>query len=157
MALRIFVSYPRREDQVLALRLQALASTRPELFVYVPPAHTRSSHGAPTEIDLQQLRQSNLVLGFISGAVSPAMQAEINTANSLRIPVIPIVWGHEPPPVSGIQPQQVLYVDPQNPSELPTKLVEALVLRSADVGKANQAALTALLLIILGLLILAKD
>src|SRR5260370_12371136 len=76
MGLRVFVSYSGHEDQVAALRLQTLASTRPELQVYVPPVSTRSRRGVPTLADLKALNESKFVLAIISGTVPPAMQEE---------------------------------------------------------------------------------
>ena len=73
MALRVFVSYSHREDQVLALRLQTLASTRSGLQVYVPPASTRGRVPSQSGSDLQELHQANLVLAIMSRAVPPTI------------------------------------------------------------------------------------
>jgi hypothetical protein len=93
MALKVFVSYSQREDQVLALRLQTLASTRPGLCVYVPPASTRGRASFPAGADLQELQKASLMLAIISRVVSPTMKKELELARKLGKTVVPIVLG----------------------------------------------------------------
>jgi len=153
MALRIFVSYSQREDQVLALRLQTLASTRPGLLVHVPPALTRGRAPSQSNGDLHELHQANLVLAVISRAVSPTMQKELQVAQQLGKPIVPIVLSKAE--ISGLHPgQPVFHVNPQAPWESEHQIVEYL--GQAHLGKANVESVVGLILLAVGLLILAK-
>ena|SRR5258708_3326299 len=150
MALRVFVSYSGRNDQVNALRLQTLATTRPGLHVYVPPADSRSTKGLGHENEFAQLKQSDVMLLLVSGPVPPRMEREIQLAQQLKKPIVPIVLAGMT--LTGLQP--VFRLDPWNPA--PT---EESVIRHLDtlkLSKDNTAALSALALILLGLLILGK-
>jgi hypothetical protein len=153
MALRVFVSYSQREDQLLALRLQTLASTRPGLHVYVPPASTRGRGLSQSGSDLQELHEANLVLAIISRAVSSTMQKELEFAQELGKPIVPIVLGNVE--VNGLPPgQPVFYVDPLTPWQSEHQIVEYL--GRAHLGKANVEGAVGLILLAVGLLILAK-
>src|SRR5258708_22839322 len=155
MGLRVFVSYSGHEDQVAALRLQTLASTRPELQVYVPPVSTRSRRGAPTLADLKALNESKFVLAIISGTVPPAMQQELAVAQRLGKTIVPIVLRGRSA-IAGIQPDQpVFYLDPYNPVETEKEIINYM--NSAMSGKANRQAVSGLVLLLLGMLILAKE
>src|SRR5437763_14769932 len=152
MALSVFVSYSSPEDQTAALRLQTLASTRPELRVYVPPVSTRSRRGAPTGTDLHALNDSKYVLAIISGALPPAMRQELAVAQRLGKIIVPIVVRGRAT-VNGIEPgQEVFYLDPFNPLETETRIINYV--SSAVPGKSNQKTMTALVLLLLGMLIL---
>ena len=153
MALRVFVSYSHREDQVLALRLQTLASTRPGLQVYVPPASTRGRGPSQSGNDSKELHEANLVLAIISRAVPLTMRQELDLAYQLGTPVVPIVLGHVEP--SGLQPgQPVFHIDPKNPSQSERAIVEYL--SRARLGKTSVESAVGLILLAVGLLILAK-
>jgi hypothetical protein len=134
MALRVFVSYSHRDDQVLALRLQTLASTRPSLQVYVPPASTRGRVPSQPGSDSQELHQANLVLAIISRAVPLTMRQELDFAYQLGTTGCPDCFrpcrGQRPP--AG---QPVFHIDPQNPSQSEHAIVEYL--SKARLGKTN--------------------
>jgi hypothetical protein len=153
MALRVFVSYSGRNDQVNALRLQTLATTRAGLYVYVPPAETRSTKGSGHEHEFAELRQADVILALISGAIPPRMQREIQIAGQLNKPIIPIVLAGIA--VTGFLPnQQVFQLDPWNPAAAEEGILRYL--ETLKLSKDNTAALGAMALILLGLLILAK-
>jgi len=155
MGLRVFVSYSGHEDQVAALRLQTLAGTRPELQVYVPPVSTRNRRGAPTGADLKALNDSRFVLAIISGVVPPAMQQELAVAQRAGKTIVPIVVRGRGN-VAGIQADQpVFYLDPYNPVETEKQIIDYV--SSAVPGKSNQQAALGLVLLLLGMLILAKE
>lgn len=153
--LRVFVSYSQREDQVLALRLQTLAGTRPGLYVYVPAVSTRRGSALDFQepVVYQELKRADLVLAIIGGHVPPAIQKELKIAQQLGKTILPIVLGrHE---VKGLQPSQpVFYVDPLNPTAAEHEIVQYL--SEARLGKTNNEAALGLVLLAVGLLILAK-
>jgi hypothetical protein len=153
MALRIFISYSGRNDQVNALRLQTLATTRPGLRVYVPSAETRSARGTGSEHDFGELRQSDVILALVSGPVPPRMQVELQMAVQLNKPIIPIVLAGIA--LTALQPNQpVFQLDPWNPAGTEESIMRYL--ETLKLSKDNTAALGALALILVGLLILAK-
>lgn len=153
MPLRVFVSYSARNDQVNALRLQTLATTRPGLLVHVPSAETRSARGSGDEDDFAEIKQSDVVLALVSGPVPPRMQRELQIADQLKKPVVAIV-------IAGIAQtalkpnRRVFLLDPRNPVGTEDSVMRHL--ETLKLSKNNTAALGALALIFLGLLILAK-
>jgi hypothetical protein len=125
MALRVFVSYATREDQILALRLQTLASTRPGLQVYVPPASTRS--GSPSaKIDSAGLKLCDLVLALITRPMPLMMQREMSFAAELPRPAIPIIL--KGLAVNGLLQagQPVFTLDPFDPVPAEHRIIEYL-------------------------------
>jgi hypothetical protein len=151
--LRVFVSYSQREDQVLALRLQTLASTRAGLQVYVPPASTRGRGLTHSAAEIQELRDANLVLAIVGGTVSSTMQKELGLAQQLGKAIVPIALGDAK--VTGLKAgQPVFHVDPQNPGESEHAIVEYL--GKAHLSKSNVESAFALVLVAVGLLILGK-
>ncbi len=152
MAFRFFASYSQRDNQVLALRLQTLASTRTGLQVYVPPASTRGRGLAQSGREIEGLREANLVLAIISRDVSSTMQKELGLAQQLGKPIVPIVLGDAE--VTGLKPgQPVFHVDPRNPAESGQAIVEYR--GGAHLSKSNVESAVALVLLAMGLLILA--
>jgi hypothetical protein len=152
MALRVYISYSNREDQVLALRLQTLASTRPGLNVYVPPASTRT-HGL-AESDVNELAQANLLILVISGQIPPIQAEETQAAAARSIPFLPIVLQGAPAVMELPQHQRVFYVDPRNPYQAEREIENYL--SQTEVGRQNTEAIGALILLALGLMILAE-
>jgi hypothetical protein len=153
MPLRVYVSYSGRNDQVNALRLQTLGTTRPGVHVYVPPADTRSTRGNGHEHDFVELRQSDIILALLSGPVPPRMQRELEIAVQLHKPIVPIALPGIA--LTGFQPnQKVFQLDHRNPAGTEDSIMRYL--ETLKLSKDNKAALGALALILLGLLILAK-
>jgi hypothetical protein len=152
MALRVFVSYATREDQILALRLQTLASTRPGLQVYVPPASTRSTSPS-AKLDSAGLKLSNLVLALITRPMPVMMQREMSFAAELQKPAIPIVL--KGLAVNGfLAGQAVFTLDPFDPVPAEHQIIEYLL--SLNLAKSKHHAGVALVLLAVGLLALAK-
>jgi hypothetical protein len=130
-----------------------LASTRPGLQVYVPPATTRGRGPSQSSSHSQELHQANLVLATISRAVPLIMRQELDLAYRFGKPVIPIVLGHVE--LSSLPPgQPVFHIDFQNPSQSEHAIVEYL--SKARLGKTNVESAVGLILLAVGLLILAK-
>ena len=153
MAPKVFISYPQRADQVLALRLQTLAGTRPGLQVYVPPASTRGRASLPQTADIRELHKADLVLALVSRGISPTMQNELEVARRSQKPVVPVVSGAAD--ITGLQPgQPVFYVDPLNTRQAEQEIVDYL--EQAHLGKANVEAAVGLVLLAAGMLILAN-
>jgi hypothetical protein len=90
--LKVYISYGTVQDQVTALRLQALAAVN-GLSAYVPPAHTRKPGGVLDEQSKEKLRDSGGVLGTVGGDhPSAAWRQECDIANQtskLRIHIAP--------------------------------------------------------------------
>jgi len=150
MALRVFVSYATREDQILALRLQTLASTRPGLHVYVPAASTRSASPS-AKLDEAELRLCDLVLALITRPMPLTMQREMTFAAQLPRPAIPIVL--KGLAVNGLN-QPVFMLDPFNPLPAKHEIIEYL--QSLNLAKSRRQAGVALVLLAVGLLALAE-
>jgi len=156
MAFQVFVSYSSRNDQVTALRLQTLAAAH-GLQVYVPPASTRSGGFRTTGDGMERaVQQSDVLLAVITGALTPAVQGELETAARLNKPVLPIVTVRavlQSPFLR--QFQQAVYLDPSNPGEAEAHLVQAL--NQMKIQKQNKQVLIALTALVIGLLLLSKD
>jgi hypothetical protein len=90
--LKVYISYGSPDDQVTALRLQALAAVN-GLKAYVPPAHTRRPGGVLDENSKTKLLESEVVLGTVGGdSPSDAWREECRLANErgiLRIHIAP--------------------------------------------------------------------
>ena len=76
MSLKVYISYGTPEDQVTALRAQALGVVE-GFEVYVPPAHTRTSHKLDAA-SLAALQNSDAFLGILnfSPKASPVCRQE---------------------------------------------------------------------------------
>lgn len=151
--MKVFISYGDVEDQITALRLQALGAVN-GLTVYVPPVHTR--HGALTLLGTEtgeKLNQAEVVLGVIGAGLTEACRQELNTGLALRKNMI--VMSH-PAFAPQLQPyfgSNLVVMDPANPDQ-----VEVGILRHLKALDAQQTAKTALLALgtlALGLLLLA--
>lgn len=152
MPLRVFGSYATREDQILALRLQTLASTRPGLQVYVPPASTRSASPS-TKLDTPGLKVCDLVLALVTRPMPPMMQREMSCAAELGKPAIPIVL--KGPPVNGhLAGHPVFALDPFDPVPAEQQIIEYLL--SLHLAKSKHHAAVALVALAIGLLALAQ-
>jgi hypothetical protein len=155
MSFQVFVAYSHREDQVLALRLQTLASTRPGLTVFVPPASTRSRAANVSDAgsDWGHLKNADLLLALIRGTVPPRMEQELQYASGLGKPVIPITVGDTAQQHS-IQGYSWFHLDPTDPTSTEQRIMAYL--DSLKVGKDSREAVGALILLTLGLMVLGS-
>ena len=88
MALKLYIAYGTAADQVIALRLQALAAVN-GLSVYVPPAYTRRVGAINLEPESEaKLIDSDLVLGVVTTGMSDACRQELNSARNNLIKLI---------------------------------------------------------------------
>jgi hypothetical protein len=70
--MKVFISYGGADDQVTALRLQALGAVN-GLTVYVPPAYTRQQVEQFLDPEAsQKLRDSEVILGVIGAGLTEA-------------------------------------------------------------------------------------
>jgi hypothetical protein len=155
LALKLYIAYGTAADQVIALRLQALAAVN-GLNVYVPPAHTR--HWAATTLEPQsegRLRESNIILGVITTGISEVCRQELNTAQSLAKRAIIMA---DPASASRLQayfPGNVVVIDPANPATAEQQLVQFL--KQTEMEQAAKTALIALGTLALGLMLFAPQ
>jgi len=119
----------------------------------VPPASTRGRGLAQSGREIEEMREANLVLAIISRDVSATMQKELEFAQQLGKPIVPIVLGDAE--VTGLKPgQPVFHIDPGNPGESEQAIVDYL--GEAHLSKSNVESAVALVLLAVGLLMLAK-
>jgi hypothetical protein len=90
------------------------------------------------------------MLLLVSGPVPPRMEREIELARQLKKPIVPIVLPGIT--LTGLQP--VFQLDPWNPAGTEESVMRHL--ETLKLSKDNTAAISALALILLGLLILGK-
>jgi hypothetical protein len=155
VALKVYIAYGTAADQVTALRLQALGAVN-GLVVYVPPAHTRTA--TPALMDPQSelsLREASVVLGIITSSMSEACGQELNIAKSLGRKTIVMAEPLMAPFLEQHFPGNVLVVDPANPAQAESWIVQFL--KKTELEKNAQVALIALGTIALGLLLFAPQ
>jgi hypothetical protein len=89
--LKVFISYSTAADQIIALRLQTIATVY-GMTIYVPPATTR--HVATPELipEVQrQLNESDVLLAVITHIPVPSAISEMNVwlaSGKLPIPIV---------------------------------------------------------------------
>jgi len=155
MALRIYIAYGAPANQVTALRLQALAAVN-GLTVYVPPAYTRqdTSGQLDPQSDLR-LRETDVVLGIVTFFAADACWQELNAGKRLGKRIIVLA---DPVIAQDLEPHfpgSILAIDPQNPAQAESSLVEFL--RNANLQSNVTTALLALGTIALGLFLFAPQ
>jgi hypothetical protein len=149
--MQVFISYGDVEDQVTALRLQALGAVN-GLTVYVPPVHTRR---VPTLLDpeaSQKLHRAEVVLGVVGTGLTEACRHELNTGLALHKNMIVMVH----PEFAQLQSNfgsNLVVVDPANPDRAEHGIVQYL--KALDAQQTAKTALLAMGTLALGLLLLA--
>ena len=79
--MKVFISYGNTDDQVTALRLQALAAVN-GLTVYVPPAWTRQGTSALIDPEsAARLHDAEILLGVVRRGLTEACQHELNAGS----------------------------------------------------------------------------
>jgi hypothetical protein len=155
LALKLYIAYGTAADQVIALRLQALAAVN-GLSVYVPPAYTR--HPAATALEPQseaKLMDSDIILGVVTTGISEVCRQELNTAQSSKKKAIVIA---DPASASWLQdyfPGNVVVIDPANPAAAEQQIVQFL--KQTEIEQAAKIALIALGTLALGLMLFAPQ
>ncbi len=147
--MKVFISYGSIEDQVTALRLQALAAVN-GLSVFVPPVHTRQQPAivlAPE--NSQQLAQCDIVLGVVGTGLTQACSLEMNTAVTLRKSLIVVC---NPQFEASLRPAfgaNLVVINSENPAQTENAIVSHLT----ALDQSKKTALLALGTLTLGLLI----
>lgn len=155
MALKLYIAYGTATDQVIALRLQALAAVN-GLSVYVPPAYTRQP--AATEVEpqiLDKLLNSDIMLGVVTTGISEVFRQELNTAQSFNKKPIVMADLALAPSLQGFFPGNVVVIDPANPAAAEQQFVQ--ILQQAKIEQAAKTALIALGTLALGLMLFAPQ
>ena len=155
MALKLYIAYGTAADQVIALRLQALAAVN-GLSVYVPPAYTRQPAATALEPQsLDMLMASDIILGVITMGISEVCRQELNTAQSFNkkpIVMADLAWA---PSLQDFFPGNVVVIDPTNPAAAEQQFVQ--ILNQAKIEQAAKIALIALGTLALGLMLFAPQ
>ena len=151
--MQVFISYGNVEDQVTALRLQALGAVN-GLTVYVPPAHTRQ--GMPTLLDpdaREKLQRAEVVLGVVGAGLTEACRQELNAGLALRKNMIVMVHPESAPQLQSSFGPHLVVVDPAHPDRAEHGIVQYL--KALDAQQTAKTALLAMGTLALGLLLLA--
>jgi len=151
--MNVFISYSAAVDQILALRLQTLASTY-GLTVYVPPAHTRQNTTSVLGSDVQNaIRTCDMFLAVVTNTPTTATFQEVAFARGLNKLIIPIVAQTVDRNFLQSFPQ-VFVLDPQNPAAIEQQIVNYLM--QSQTAQANRNALVALSVVAIGLLLFSE-
>lgn len=154
MSRSVYISYGRQEDQVVALRLQALGTAH-GLTIFVPPPFTREPNFAfGTSTAMMKLQASNIVIAIALAAPSSVQLHEIMTAKltykQLFILASPLVaqWG-----LSDELKPHVIRLDPANPGSAEQEIITRV--RSLLMDQENSTILLGLLTVAVGLMLLS--
>lgn len=153
--MHVFVSYGAAQDQVTALRLQALGTVN-GLFVYVPPAHTR--RGPATLIDTksaEELSKSDVVLGVIGTELTESCRQELNLGLASRKSMIVLAHPQSAPALEPYFRQNLVLLDPRSPELAEHGIVEYL--KAIHEQQTAKNALLALGMLTVGLMLLAPE
>jgi hypothetical protein len=151
----VYLSYGSIQDQVTALRLQALGAVN-GLSVYVPPAYTRESAGPIVDRKAQQeLLTSDVVLGVVGAELTAACRGELDQGLSLKKHVIVLshpAWESE---LRQNFAGNLVIVDPRNPDLAEHSIVSWL--KDVEAQKNTKTALVALATVTLGLILFSAE
>ena len=149
--MKAFISYSTALDQIIALRLQTMASVY-GITSYVPPATSRQFDSPQLSAEvLSQLHTSDVVLAIITHNPTAAALSEMNWALAERKLLVPIVG----PGVSADYYQRFqpfFVVDPLDPSQAERQIVQYLAEKQQASTTTN--ALVALATLGVALLVL---
>jgi len=152
--MKVFISYSTYLDQIIALRLQTLASVY-GMTIYVPPATTRQETSGLLIPEVQnQLRESEVLLAVITHVPVPSAVNEMNFAVASQKLLIPIV-SQGVPPEYYVHFHPHFLVDPQDPSRAEHEIVRFLA--GKQQAETTKNALLALATLTVGLLLFGSD
>ena len=154
MALKLYIAYGTAADQVIALRLQALAAVN-GLSVYVPPAYTRQPTAVLDSQSDIRLRESDVIIGVITVAISEVCRQELNTAKDLEKKTIVIAT---PALASWLEPHfpgNLVVINPLDPAVAEQAIVEFL--KKTELAQQAKSALIALGTLALGLWLFTRQ
>ncbi|MBS1830570.1 MAG: hypothetical protein JST93_35035 [Acidobacteria bacterium] len=150
--MKVFISYGHADDQVTALRLQALGVAN-GLTIYVPPAHTRSLGQDLGSDTGHKLNESEIVLGLIGETMTEACRQELNKGIALRKNMIVMCYPHLAQQLKRYYSSNLVVIDQANPDRSEVAIVAHL--REIDARKQAKEALLALSTLALGLMLMA--
>jgi len=154
LALKVYIAYGNSVDQVIALRLQALAAVN-GLSVYVPPAYTRQPTSALDPQSDARLRESDVIIGVITVAISGACRQELNMATGLRKNTIVIATPGLASWLESYFPGNLVVIDPLDPAAAEEGIVQFL--KKAEIEQNAKKALLALGTLALGLWLFTRQ
>lgn len=146
--MKIFLSYGDVNDQLLALRLQALGAAN-GLTLYVPPTHTRRGTSVADPQVMQKLIDAGGVLGLVSSGLSEACSRELNAALAASKNLIAMASAQFHGALQASFQDQLVLMDASHPEESERAIVQRF--RQNDGGNA----LIGLGTLVLGLMLLA--
>jgi hypothetical protein len=153
--MKLYITYGTEADQVIALRLQALAAVN-GLSAHVPPAYTRRVHAINLEPESHaKLLDSNVILVVVTTSISDTLRRELEAARELLKEAIIIA---DPPSASVLQeyfPGRVVVIDPANPAAAEEEIVS--LLKRTEIEQTAKTALIALGTLALGLMLFAPQ
>ncbi len=149
--MKVFISYGSADDQVTALRLQALGAVN-GLAVFVPPVDTRQHPVTvlPQEIR-QQLAEADVILGVVGTGFEEACRQEINTGITLRKSMMVMCNQEFEKTLRPHFSANLVVIDPANPDQTEN----AILLHLTTMDQNKKIALLALSTLVLGLFIFA--
>ena len=152
MAYKVFISYSVGADQVIALRLQTLASVY-GFTAYVPPAPTRQLRETLlSDVVRRNITESDLFLAVVTQKPSSAAIAEVESANGQKKLIIPIVGPFVEHSFLKSFPKS-FYIDPSDPGKIENEILAFL--QKSQTEKSNRNLLVGLSALAVGLLILS--
>lgn len=151
--MQVFISYSIAIDQLVALRLQTLATVY-GMTVYVPPASSREGFAASLSQEVEEkLRASDVVLAVMMHTPSTAAVNEMNAAIAARKILIPIVSPTVSPAYYSGFPHFLL--DLADPSKTESAIIKFLNQQLQP--RSTTAELVALTTLTLGLLLFSAE
>ena len=137
MSLQIYIAYGAAHDHATALRLKALGAVN-GLAVYVPPVPTRmNGHGSLDPESSTQLRESEIIVGVLTSEITQACVQELNLGKQLVKKCIVICEPQWAQQLSPYFPDGLLVLNPANPAEAETQLMNFLTAAKLQKDQAN--------------------
>jgi hypothetical protein len=153
--MKLYIAYGTEADQVIALRLQALAAVN-GLSAYVPPVFTRRVRTINLEPESDaKLLESDVILGVVTTSISDTLRQELETARELSKEAIIIADPSSASPLQGYFPGRVVVIDPANPAAAEEEIVK--LLKRTEIEQKAKTALIALGTLALGLMLFAPQ
>lgn len=153
--MKLYIAYGTEADQVIALRLQALAAVN-GLSAYVPPAYTRQVHAINLEPESHaKLLDSEVILGVVTTKISDTLRLELESARELLKEAIVIADSSSAPVLKDYSPGRVVVIDPANPEAAEAEIVK--LLKQSEIEQTARTALIALGTLALGLMLFAPQ
>ena len=153
--MKLYIAYGTEADQVIALRLQALAAVN-GLSAYVPPVFTRRVDAINLEPESDaKLLDSDVILGVVTTSISHTLRRELEVARELLKEAIIIADPYSACVLQDYFPGRVVVIDPANPAAAEGEIVK--LLKQTEIEQTAKTALIALGTLALGLMLFAPQ